>query len=469
MCCISDHLRAIVVIILMILSLLPDAASASVEGKLELWFEYNGHQATVTAIPKISCLRKRDGVALACDLYRSDDGRYWIDRPPYGNYLIDVELSEDGGNFYRQYAFTMDRATTGPLLIALNRVIHLRQPETGELMNATPMDCRDYDRYSVPILALFQLADLNFNWQPLSDADAYHYKVWRMRCADGMRIEPVRIGTVRSDTVNENVPPNQAGEYYSFELIARHGNQDVGQLLLRNDSIGFRDDYPFVVVDPLGDRSWYPYLILALLSPLVLWLLWRLLLGIAWLNPGRGFAWLGVVLLLLYAGYQFRQDLLLLAVQGKVWLQQSAELPQKWYRNQTGKQAYTEQQGFHGGSWSGFLVATGNKPFLGSTRRLEMHIEFHAQTARVSLLQDGRWQRVSDADFTLRRSGSGMTLFGHSRNAHARELWSISIDEIDAPTLRLVLDRMITRRDQSSGESVSERRQATGELRHSLR
>jgi hypothetical protein len=460
-------LRAVGFITLLSLLLPTDAAAVSVDGKLELWFEYNGRQATFTAIPRINCLRKQDGMAVACDLYRSEDGRYWIDRLPYGNYLIDVELSED--ELYRQYAFNMARETTGPLLIGLNRVIHLQQPEVHEPLSATTsVDCREYERHKVPILALFQRAELSLNWQPVNDADAYHYKVWRMRCADGMRIEPVQIGKVQSNNVDENVPPNEVGEYYSFELIARRGNQDIGQLLLRNEAGGMRNGYPFVVVDPLGDRSWYPYLVLALLSPLLLWLFWRLLLGIAALNPGRGFAWLSLVALVILAGYQLRQELFLWSEQGRGWLQQKVNSPQKWYRNETGKEAYTEGQSINDGIWSGYLVATGNSPFFGTTRRLEIRIRFQTQTAKVSLLQDGRWQRVSGEDFTLRRSGLGMTLFGHTRNAQTRELWTISIAETNTQTLRLALDRMITRLDTGKEQLVSERRQATGELRHSL-
>lgn len=469
MCRVPDRPWVIIFHSLLFSLLSFNEVSASVEGKLELWFEYNGHQASINSTPTIDCIHKLGGAAVACDLYQSEDGRFWIDKPPGGEYWIEVELHEDNRDFYRQYPFTMERATTGPLLIALNRVVRLQDPELKTPMAVVPSGgCREYRRYKVPVLTLFQLAELHFSWQPIADADAYYYKVWRMRCADGLRIEPVRMGKVHPGAVTENVPPNEAGEYYSFELIARHGSQDIGQLLILSENSAEQNGYPFVVVDPLGDRSWYPYLVLALLSPLLLWLFWRLLLGMASFKPGRGFAWAGIVSLLIFAGYQFRHDLLSWSAQGKEWLQQSVKSHQKWYRNPTGKEAYTEQQDISAGIWNGYLVASGSEPFFGPKRRLEIRIDFDAHAAKVSLLQDGRWQRIGDDNFTVQSSGSGMTLFGHNRNEQARELWTISIADVDAPTLNLVLDRMITRRDRSSNQLVSERRQATGELRHTL-
>jgi hypothetical protein len=469
MCRISDRPWVIIFIGLLFYQVPFNEVFASVDGKLELWFEYDGHQVSFNTTPTIKCIRKTNSTPVVCNLYQSEDGRYWIDKPPGGEYLIEVEFRGDNRYFYRQYPFTIKPATTGPLLIAINRVLSLQEAGRQTPIPVVPAGgCREYQRYEVPILTLFQLAELHFNWQPLAEADAYYYRVWRMRCADGLRIEPVRMGKVEENAFVESVPRNEAGEYYTLELIARHGSQDIGQLLVRNENTSEQNGYPFVVIDPLGSRSWYPYLILALLSPLVLWLLWRMLLGIASYKPGRGLAWLATTSLLVFAGYQFRHDLLSISAQGKRWSQQNVGFDQKWYRNQAGKEAYTEKQDFGDGSWSGYLVASGSKPFVGAKRRLGLRIEFSAHTAKVSLLLNGQWQRVGEDDFTLRRSGSGMTLFGHSRNAQGRELWMISIADNEAPILNLVLDRMITRREVNSDRVISERRQATGELRHSF-
>lgn len=443
-------------------------AQASVDDKLELWFEYSGHQSTLESVPTIKCFRQTTHEAIQCDLYRSEDGRYWIDRPEPGSYLLRVWLKENGVELYREYPFSVTSSTTGPLLVALYRTLKLNQPEkSATATSVRAIKCRDYSEFSIPIFALFPNAELTFSWQALSDADEYHYKLWRVQCADDRRIEPMQLGRTLQDEVTMQVPASGSGEYYALELIALHGTQENGQLLLRDANGGIHTTYPFIVIDPLGERNWYPYVVAVIVIPLLLWLGWWLLSGMLMLRPGRGFSWTLILVVMVTAGYTQREYLLAWSEKGQQWLQ-TALNSQKWYRAPIEDEGYTPNQDFTSGSWRGFLVATDSKPFVGNSRRVEVSISFNDETARVSYLHNGRWQTITRGAFTISRSGAGMTLFGHLRDGQLSELWSISIADLSEPVLRLRFDRMITRRNANDNNAVSERREAIGELRHTL-
>ncbi len=437
-------------------------AAAAINGKLELWFEYDGHQANLVEAPGIQCLRLRDRVDVGCKLYRGEDGRYWIDRLANGSYAIQATATQGGAYYYREYPVDVDASTTGPLLIALNRILSTQQESADQPLSLdNKNECDGYARYEVPLLALLPLAELKLGWQPLPEANRYNYKVWRVRCSDDKQFEPVLLGHVTDNTLSERLPPNNSGEYYSLELFARHGNQDIGQLLTRANDNTFRAEYPFIVVDPLGVRDWYPYLLLLLVLPVLLWVLLWLLRGTAVLlvRPGKGGAVTLLLLLVGVGGYLQREPL-------TDWITQFSL---KWYRSTVQNVGYSEPRAFNGGEWTGYLVATGREPFYGRDRRIEIRVNFQDKAAQVSLLLDGEWREVSRNGFMLRKSGTGMTLFGHLRDGSDSELWSISIADLRDPTLRLMLDRVITHRESAAEKAVSTRRQATGELRHSFK
>ncbi len=462
-------LRAACYILAVYLLIIPISnAGVSVDGKLELWFEYDGRQAMLANAPTISCIRQGDSTPVKCDLYRSDDGRYWIDRLSPGSYTLRVSAEEESGEYFRAYPFKVEHNTTGPLLVALNRVLQLQEPATSVVPGPRKGNCDPYVNYHVPLLSLASAAHPNFRWSSLSAADGYRYKVWRVRCSDGRRFEPVLMGNTREPVLDVAIPRNEPGEYYLFEVFARHGNQDIAQLLLK-DEVGEQiEAFPFVVTDPLGDRSWYPYLLLILLLPFLLWLFLQLLRGVGSVRPGWGTVGLLLVALSVLAGYWQRETLLIWMAQGETWIDKATTLNQRWYRQADQEKAYSEHKPFAGGDWSGYLVARGSEPFYGDARRQEIRILFQAKHATVSLKQDGRWQAVTRSGFSLNRSGSGMTLLGHKRDTNSRELWSISIADINESTLRLVLDRMVTRLDAKGHVDRSIRRQATGELHHNL-
>lgn len=456
------YLRVVsVVFFVYVVTTAPGFASVSLNGKLELWFEYDGHQANLVDVPVVHCLQQRERVDIGCNLYRSDDGRYWIDRPANGIYVIYAMVTQSGVSYYREYPFQVDTSTTGPLLIALNRILRVQQESADPQSSFNRVDsCDGYARYKVPLLALFPLTEFKLGWQPAPAANRYHYKVWRVRCADNRRLEPVLLGNTPENAMSEKLPPNSDGEYYSLELFARHGSQEIGQLLTDTGSETLRADYPFVVSDPLGSRDWYSYLLLLLVVPLSLWLLLWLLRGTAVLlvRPSKGFAVALLVLLVVGGGYLQREPLM-------GWMTQFS---QKWYRSSAQNVGYSELRSFTGGEWAGYLVAIGHEPFYGNSRRVEIRVSFLNKKARVRLLRDGKWYEVIRDGFTMRKSGTGMTLFGHLREGSDSELWSISIADLYEPALRLALDRMITHREQASGRAVSARRQATGELHHIL-
>lgn len=454
------YLRVVSIIFFVYVATMTSAsAAAAINGKLELWFEYDGHQANLVDAPGIQCLRQRDHVDVGCKLYRAEDGRYWIDRLTNGSYVIHASVTLDGVSYYREYPFNVDASTTGPLLIALNRILSVQQESADQPFSfGTKDSCDGYARYKVPLLALLSLAELKLTWQPLPAADRYYYKVWRVRCVDNKYLEPVLLGNVAENTLSEKLSPNSGGEYYSLELFARHGSQDIGQLLTGAGGKTLSGEYPFVVVDPLGARDWYPYLLLLFTLPILLWLLLWLLRGTAVLlvRPGKGVAVTVLLLLVGVGGYLQREPL-------TDWITQFSL---KWYRSPMQNVGYSEPRAFSGGEWAGYLVATGREPFYGNDRRVEMRVSFQDKVARVRLLLDGQWHEITRNGFTLRKSGTGMTLFGHLRSGADSELWSIGIADLREPTLRLMLDRMITHREPASDQAVSTRRQAAGELRH---
>ncbi len=456
------------ILVLNLLSIPIGNAAVGVDGKLELWFEYDGRQAMLANAPTISCVRQNDLTLISCDLYRSDDGRYWIDRPPSGSYTLRVSAKEESGEYFRAYPFRVEHSATGPLLVALNRVLQLQEPATSIVPGPEKGSCDPYAEYPVSLLSLASEARPNFSWFPLSAADGYRYRVWRVRCADGRRLEPVLMGITRGYVLDVAIPRNEQGEYYLFEVFARHGNQDIAQLLLKDDSGALVETFPFVVTDPLGDRSWYPYLLLILLLPFLLWMFLQLLRGVGSMRPGWGTVGILLVVLSLLAGYWQRETVFAWMAQGESWIDKAATLNQRWYRQADQEKAYSEHRTFAGGDWSGYLVARGSEPFYGDARRQEIRIFFDANSAQVSLRQNGRWQKVTRGGFSLNRSGAGMTLLGHKRDTNARELWSISIADTTESTLRLVLDRMITRLNAKGDVETSTRRQATGELHHNV-
>ena len=446
----------------------PVALQASVEGKLELWFEYAGHQSALTSVPKIECNRQESSATVNCDLYRSEDGRYWIDRPAPGNYLLRVWLQQGDAELYREYPFSVTPSTTGPLLVALNRVLELRLPvESVTARDARETTCRSYSEYEVPLFTLAPSAEVTFAWQALSGSDEYRYKLWRVRCDDDRRIEVTLLGRSRSDEATLRIPANSSGEYYLFELVATKGAQEIGQLLLRDPGGGVYANYPLVVVDPLGERDWYPYVVIVFALPFGLWLAWWLLSGVLMLRSVRGLLWMVTLLIAATIGYTQRHSLSSWSQQGQKWLHEALD-DQKWYRDPVDDGEYTASTEITSGSWRGFLVAEGQEPFIGQGRRAEIAISFKDKSAVVSYLHQGQWQMVTGNTFSISHSGAGMTLFGHVRDGLNSELWSITIVDLNAPTLRLMLDRMITRRKSGGGKDVTERRRATGELRHTI-
>ncbi len=446
----------------------PVTLQASVEGKLELWFEYAGHQSALTGVPKIECIRQDTFATVNCDLYQSEDARYWIDRPAPGNYLLRVWSQQGDAELYREYPFSLTPSTTGPLLVALNRVVELRLPvESVSAIYARETTCRNYSEYKVPLFTLLPSAEVIFAWQALSDSDEYHYKLWRVRCDDDRRIEVTLLGRSRGDEVTLQIPASSSGEYYLFELVAMKGAQEIGQLLLRDPNGGVYANYPLVVVDPLGERDWYPYVAVAIALPFGLWLAWWLLSGVLMLRSVRGLLWTITLLLTVSLGYTQRHSLSSWSQQGQKWLHEVLD-DQKWYRDPVEDGEYTASTDVTSGSWHGFLVAEGHEPFIGQGRRTEIAISFKDESAMVSYLHQGKWQMVTGDTFSISRSGVGMTLFGHVRDGLNSELWSITIVDLNAPILSLMLDRMTTRRNPGDGKDVTERRRATGELRHTI-
>lgn len=464
------------------------ALPAAGGGMLELWFEYDGRPASLNSEPLIACLEQEGRRPFNCRSYRSDDGRYWVERPGPGRYLLQISVDQNRGNgprqpgdLYREYPFRVNAGTTGPLLVSLHQLIALQEPaSSAAAVPGVTAGCEHKPEYSAALLALFPAAQLDFSWQPLDGAARYHYKLWRVRCSDGMRMEQVFYRQTQNSRITEAVPPNRPGEYYRFELSAVNDGQTIGQLLLQDGQGRTAGEFHFVVSDPLIDRSWLYYLLALLLLLFLFWVVvgaWRgrasgkRMPQASDIRRRRSFRPL-LLLVLLAVGataYWQRESLrpwleqawpeaLALLQQGREWLEGDEPTTPS-----VGEKAAASV--LSEGRWRGIIVSASREPFSGEERRAEIRLEVAGNTARVALLQQGRWQDVTAGAFTLQPAGSGVTLFGHRRAADRSELWTISIPEIEGPVLRLSLDRMITRRDTAGRAVSSERRQASGELR----
>lgn len=473
---------------LLFLLLSPTLLHAADGDMLELWFEYNGRPVTLDNDPQITCLQQPGAVPVRCKTYRSEDGRYWIERPAPGRYLLQISVDRNranpprrAGDLYREYPLRLDAATTGPLLIALNRLLALQQPVDGSAPLAS--GCDGMDDYSAALLALFPEATMRFAWQPLESDARYRYKIWRVRCSDDMVLEQVLFQQTPQAQISEGLAPNRDGEYYRFEVTAVNARQQIGQLLLRDDRGGSSNAYTFVVSDPLIDRTWLYYLMAVLV---VLFMLW-VLVG-AWRGRGRAKAipepddirrprsWRPLALVLLLgavaAGYWQRErlnqewerhapQLAQLEEQLRAWLGEEATATPP----QADEARAAASAGIPRGQWRGVIVSATRQPFVGEGRRAELRLNFSGERVAVEWLNQGRWQALSRDGFRLQRAAAGLTLFGHRRSDGVSELWTLTIPELEGSTLRISLDRMVTRRDAAGEAVATERRRAGGEIR----
>jgi len=461
---------------------------------LELWFEYDGRPASLHAEPEVSCYRLPGKQPQACRLFRSDDGRYWLSRPPSGRYLLQIGVDQNLGNppghpgdLQRDYRFRVGPSTSGPLLISLRKRLTLQRPVSNNgTVPGQGERCDKRPDFSADILALFPTVKINFAWQPLTPDARYHYKLWRVRCADGMRLEQLLYHQTDKHRISEAIPPSEPGQYYQFELSAVSDNQTIGRLMLQGDGGVQVGEYRFVVHDPLIDRSWFYYALAVLLALFMLWVL----IGALRSRPAaksdaaaqdirRPRRWRPAVLLLLLglgaaAGYWQRGQLMpWLQRQGEVLLQLSESSWRQWQGGTTapGKSSPTRDKApvsvtmTARGEWRGVIVSASSQPFVGDERRAELRLRFVSSGVWVEVLRAGQWQRVGARPFRRQASGEGMTLFGHRRGDGFTELWSISIPQTVGKEWRISLDRIITRRADDGRVLSSGRRRAGGELR----
>jgi len=467
------------------------SAGAREDGKLELWFEYDGHPINLDDEPNVLCFTRTTRQLVGCALYRSDDGRYWIAQPAPGKYLLRVSVNENrengpqqAGDLYREIPFLVDKTTTGPLLVSLQRLLALEQPvDSRYAVAGISADCKDKAHYNAALFALSSGARLGFAWEAYENGIQYHYKLWSVRCSDGMRIERLFLRKTQDNHIQITVPPNEPGEYYQFEVSAVRNAQAVTQLGLFDGHGGYLEGYPFIVSDPLGDRSWLLYLLAAVLLLLFIYFAWVVLRGISRLpveNAGHGSGRLGwlalVVLVIVVTGYLQREML-------GGWLQRGSEQAsasltaiQNLYQADTGEasdkavpakvrdRGKVESAHAPQGIWQGVIVSTGDKAFIGTGRRAELRITFAGQGGEVAWLDGSKWVVLDGDGFDARLAGSGMTLFGHWRDGEISELWTINIPDFAASSVQVLMDRMVSRRD-AEGRVISTRRyQANGEL-----
>lgn len=466
--------RSALCALLALFLLLPAAAPAMAASPplLELWFEYDGRPLLPTETPQVRCFGRDVPTPLECRLFRSEDGRYWIERPAPGRYRLRVDIDDNRGNgprqagdLYRDYPFEVDERSTGPLLVALQRVMAL-QPAPRAGVPGEGGGCAAYPSHAADIVALFPTATVRLAWQPVSSQSRYHYKLWRVRCSDGMRLEQMLYQRTGAPQAEEPLPPNRPGEYYLFELEAVNAGQPVGKLLLDDGAGGVVSGYRFVVTDPLISRTWVYYLLAALALLFLGWLVAGALRQTPSrrvpppddIRPARR---LRPVLVLLLLGS--------VALGG--WVQREA-LP-GWLTSVEegvrsilpGRPEPALGQGGAAGLWHGVLVSASPKPFVGSGRRGELRIHFTADGAEVAFKRQGRWVAATDSAFQLQRSARGLTLLGYRRGDGVSELFSITVPDIDAPVWQLWLERMITRRDGEGRILATQRRKASGEAR----
>lgn len=467
------------------------SAFASGTDMLELWFEYDGRPVKLESVPDIQCVRQQDGQPVACSLYRSDDGRYWISRPANGRYLLRISVDENGanpplypGDLYREYPFTVSSSTRGPLLISLHRLMALQQPMgNGEASPGQADACDNRPHFSADILSLFPTAAMEFAWRPLAPDSRYHYTLWRVRCSDGMRLEQVFYRQTSQQHVRETIAPNKSGEYYQFELTAVSDNQTIGELLLHDGNGGRAGEFRFVVHDPLIDRIWLYYALGALALLFSGWVV----IGALRSQPGehkeaqddtraprslRPAIWLLLLSGSGVAGYLQREQLMPWLEQGSEMIAQWEEAGESWF---TGQEPAAPKASAAGSpppkhttsrvqEWRGVVVSTNRAPFVGSERRAEIRLRFLQRGAEVAFNEAGKWVNATGGTFRRQTSGSGMTLFGHRRDKSTSELWSISIPDTKGTVWQLSLDRMVTRRTADGRVLGSERLQASGEV-----
>jgi hypothetical protein len=471
---------------------------AADSSQLELWFEYDGHPVELSAPPQIDCLQQKTRMVFDCAAYRDDhSGRYWIARPPSGDYVLRVRVDQNKnndslmpGDLYRDYPFRVEPGTSGPFLVSLQKVLALQRPVSSSVpVEGLNRGCEEKLGFSVPIFSLFPRAGIDFSWQPLSSGSHYQYSLWRVRCRDGFPLEQVYLRNTRKNHVLASIPPSAPGEFYRLEVQAVHDQTATGRLILHDASGGTDSALQFVVTDPLIDRRWIYYGAAGLPVLFLLWLIAGLFQGpavtpesqvddIRRRRPLKPYLVTLLLMLLGAGGYSQRATLSGWLEQGWLVAAGAVELGWNSYAGEqqdrevatqgdatvrTGAQVKSEPPRLQG-RWQGVVISSTPRPFTGSRRRAEIRLQLDEDSAQVAFLQNGHWREVTGKAFQVQRLGDGVTLFGHIHRKHQSELWTISIQRRKQPGLGLSLDRMITRRDPTGGSRDSQRLRASGEV-----
>jgi serine/threonine protein kinase len=164
-----------------------------------------------------------------------------------GNYGVQTTIDDSmnnpsmyPGDFYSWTAFTVRKSGNHQVDINLQRVIHMREPES----NAHSMPNWTIE---IPKMSVLQGNEIKIRWDSLGENVFYDYEISKM----GARYQfqgSVASGTTTETEVTVKLPATSDNEYYLLTIKARKDGRSIG-LLMTHGSGGMGWDYRFRVRD----------------------------------------------------------------------------------------------------------------------------------------------------------------------------------------------------------------------------
>lgn len=154
----------------------------------------------------------------------------WVDRNP-------ENANNYPGDLNAWTHFTVQKSGVTSIVVEVREIIHIKTPQdNGNLMERWGADYEEMIVHPSP---------LTFSWEGLGKDVYYDYSILRVKYPYEKH-SSVTSGTTQDTNLRIDLPPNQKGEYYLFQISARRNGRDIG-MLITHGARGYGWDYRFRV------------------------------------------------------------------------------------------------------------------------------------------------------------------------------------------------------------------------------
>lgn len=228
--------RRWLVVVLLVLSLAPAAATA---GVIPLELRFDGQPLEPTAPPNFTCFSAIANAWVNCGVKRGEGPGAWLlDGLAPGRYRLHVSIDQNPvnpsrfpGDYEAQQRFEVTERGPERVTVDMVRLIHLTRPgDNARSLEGMLTSCATQPVFETPRHSWGPTAQVEFAWEPVVPGAEYRVSVTAVSCSQPDRQREVLRTMTGGTEVTLALPPSVGDEQYYFWIAAWRDGRLVGDL-----------------------------------------------------------------------------------------------------------------------------------------------------------------------------------------------------------------------------------------------